>query len=100
MNATLTREFGLEVSDYVSEESLLLALEARLAAFLRTEPVRLLQILYRIDVDERAAEAAMDNANASAALACLILRHVQLKAAVRAASSPPPATDEDPDLLL
>jgi len=100
MDTTLAREFGLELTDSVSEEELLHALETRLDTLMRTEPMRLLQILYRMDVDERAAEAAMDDTNAPESLARLILQRTHLKTATRAAFRSPPPSDEDADLLL
>lgn len=100
MDSALQREFGLDVPDAVSEEGLLAALETRLDALLRTEPLRLLQILYRMDVDEGGADAAMDSANAPAALARLILQRNHLRAATRAAFRMPPPADEDADLAL
>jgi hypothetical protein len=100
MDAALANEFGLETSDVVSEEELLAGLEARLDVLMRKDPLRLLQILYRIDVDERAFEAAMDDANAPGCLARLILQRTHLKAATRAAFRPPPPDDENADLLL
>lgn len=100
MNAALAREFGLEISGAVSEDELLAALEARLDVLMQTEPMRLLQILYRMDVNESAAEAAMCDANPAALLARLILHRIRLKAATRAAFRPLPATDDDADLLL
>ena len=100
IDAALAREFGLEISATVSEADLLNALEERLDLLMRLEPMRLLQILYRMDVDEHAAEAAMDTANPPGSLARLILQRSQLKAASRSAFTPPPPDSEDADLLL
>ena len=100
MDAALAREFGLEASGLVSEEAVLRALETRLDDLLRADPMRLLQILYRMDVDERAADAAMDNANPAGTLARLILQRTHLKAATRAAFRPPAIRDEDADMAL
>ena len=100
IDTALAQQLGLELSDSVSEESLLKALEARLDVLMRMEPMRLLQILYRMDVDEHAAERAMDGANPPASLARLILQRTQLKAATRVAFRPPTSDGEDADLLL
>jgi hypothetical protein len=96
----LAQEFGLEVPDVVSQEELLKALEQRLDVLMGSQPIRLVQILYRMDVDEIAAAEAMDNANAAAALARLIIQRTQLKVATRAAFRPPPLADDDADLAL
>ena len=87
-------------ADTRTEEDFLRALEVRLDVLLQQDGERLARLLYRLDIDERAANSAIaSGANAPALLARLILERVRAKAASRAASAAPP-DDEDPALLL
>lgn len=94
------QELGLREADMGTDDDFLRALEVRLDVLLRQDPERLARMLYRLDVDERAADAAIaDAANAAAALARLMLERMNAKAATRADFSAP-ASEADADLLL
>lgn len=101
IDASLAWEFGLETENVVSEEELVAALEARIQVLMQREPMRLLQILYRMDVDERAADTAIASANPADLFARLILQRARTNTATRNAFRPPsPPADGDADLIL
>ncbi len=94
------QELGLREADMDTDNDFLRALEVRLDVLLRQDPERLARMLYRLDVDERAASFAIaDAANAPGALARLVLERIATKAATRADFSAP-ASEADADLLL
>ena len=94
------QELGVRSVDTRTEEDFLRAMEVRLHALLSQEPERLARLLYRLDVNEHAADNAVaSGANAPALLARLILERSRAKAASRANFSVQPDED-DPSLLL
>lgn len=91
-------EWGIDASDNVSKEDILLLLQQRIIAMLSGgDMMGFLQMMYRLDIPEQQLEQALDAPNAHELLAQLIWDRQMQKSAMRK-SATPSKRDEDTDL--
>lgn len=91
----LAKEWGLVLTENVSEEHLMAALEARISALLSGSSEDFFQMMYRLDIDEQKLRDAFAAADVPAALAWLVWARQLQKIRSRACyPGAPPADDE------
>lgn len=72
INEILQRELGLQLPDIISETELLQLLADQLATIIARNPEEFFQLMYRLDIPERAMHKALEQPNIPRELAKLV----------------------------
>lgn len=92
----LQEDLQLQVPGMISEEMILAAIEQKLTALLAGDMPAFFQLMYRLDIDEKQLDAALqDGKHGISRMAKLIFDRQLHKAASRNRFRQPPAADED-----
>lgn len=90
--AVIAREMELQMPEQITEEEFLQLLADRVAHLMEAQPEYVFSMLYRLDVDERKVEQAMNPGNevpANVGLARLILERQKQRLQTKANYTPP-----------
>lgn len=69
---SLNRNFELEIPELIPKEEILFQLEKYISQKISNDPEGFFQLMYRLDIPERAMDKALQNVNASLEIANLI----------------------------
>src|SRR5947208_92244 len=92
----MASRWHLDIPDLISEETVRAALAQRVTQLLGKDPEAFFQLMYRLDISERKLHDALQENDASAAVAGLIWERQWEKLVQRSRNKPPKA--DDPEL--
>jgi hypothetical protein len=91
----LAREWGLDAGLH-SKEAIIDALAAKLQQMLASDPMSLIQLMYRLDIPEDQLDAALDSEASASLIAHLVWNRQEQKQRMRATMQrPAPEADDE-----